>query len=221
MLTVVNAATAALAANATGTGQILYFDPITPEGLATGAGFIDMGYLPEGTRLTPNVEITRENLKGAGRESAASITLQTVVTDSSYGYEFGILTPDSNVRALHAGSAAATLTGAGMTGVKVYKINPEASVTGRFVFVKKRPNGPHDVIFHPRLQLSSNGTAGGDLNSEIYNFVASVQAYSWTPGADLAGITVASVTQYGALFVAQNDAELDALLTALNDEALT
>jgi hypothetical protein len=218
MLTVVNAGTAALPTNATGSGQIPYFDPITPANIIAGTGFVDMGALPEGTRLTPNIEVTRETLRAAGRISGASIPLQEVVTDSSIGYEFGILTPDANVKALHAGSPAATLTGNGLTGVKVYQINTEASVVGRFVLVKQRPGGPHDVIFHPRVQLSSNGTTSGDLNTEIYGFVMSVQAYNWVPNADLTGI--GTVTQYGALFVAQNDAELDALLTALNDEAL-
>lgn len=219
-LTILNAATATLAANAQGSGQIAYFDPIAPEGLATGSSFIDMGYFPEGFRLSPNIEVTREELKAAGRESGAAVTLMTVVTDSSYGYEFSILTPDDSVRTLHAGAAPASLTGSGLTGVKVYRINTEATITGRFVFVKKRADGSADVVFHPRLQLSSNGSSDGDQNAELLNFVATVQAYNWTPGADLAGITAGSVGAYGALFVTKTPAELEAVLSALQDEAL-
>lgn len=220
-LTVVNTATATLAANAAGSGQIAYFDPISPEGLATGNSFIDMGYFPEGFRLSPNIEVTREDLKGAGRDSGSAVTLMSTVTDSSYGYEFSILTPDQSVRALHAGAAPATLTGSGLTGVKVYKINTESTIVGRFVFVKKRPDGTADVVFHPRLQLSSNGSTAGDLGAELLNFIGTVQAHTWTPGADLAGITIANVSSYGALFQVSTPAELDALLTALQDEATT
>lgn len=221
MLTVINSDTATLPANAAASGQILYFDPITPTGFATDNQFIDLGYLPEGTRLAPNIEVTRETLRGAGRTSGAAVDLATVVTSATYGYEIPLLTSDERVRALHAGSPAATLTGSGgVSGVKVYQINPEATVTGRFIFVKQRPGGPHDVIFHPRLQLSANGSTAGDQNSEVLNFVASVQAYAWAPSTGLPGITVAQVSQYGALFVAQDAAALDALLTVLDTEAV-
>lgn len=218
-LTVMNALTATLAANAAGSGQILYIDPISPADIVA-PGFVDMGVFPEGFRLSPNVEVTREDLKGAGRESAASITLASNVTDSSYGYEFSILTPDDNVRALHAGSPPAELTGTGLTGVKAYRISTEATVVARWVFVKKRPDGSADVVFHPRVQISSNGTTDGDQGSELLGFVVTVQAFSWTPGAALAGLTPESVSQYGALFRAKTPAQLDALLTALNTVAV-
>ena len=218
-LTIVNTATATLAANARGSGQILYFDPISPDGLATGNSFIDMGYLPDGTRISPNAEVIREDLMAAGRESGASVRIASVVSSANIGYEIPILTPDENVRALHAGAGAAIATGTTLTGVRAYQINPEAAVLGRFVFVKKRPSGPHTVIWHPRFELSANGSSEGDANSEVLNFVGSVQAYGYTPAADFEGL-VKAIGQYGVMFQAPDDATLDELLTALDKEAL-
>lgn len=219
MLTIVNQATALLASNARGSGQILYFDPITPEGLATGNGFIDLGYLPENTRISPNAEVTREDLMAAGRESGSSVRIASVVTNATIGYEIPILTPDAFVRALHAGAGPATATGTTLEGVRAYQINPEAAVVGRFVFVKKRPGGPHTVIWHPRFELSANGTADGDAGSEVLNFLGSVQAFRYTPAEAFAGL-ITAINQYGVMFEVPNDATLDALLTALDGEAL-
>ena len=219
MLTVANANTALLTANARGSGQIIWFDPISPAGLATADGFIDLGYFPDGTRISPNIEVSREDLLAAGRESGASVRLTSVVTSSTIGYEIPVLTPDAYVRALHAGAGAATATGTTLEGVKAYQINPEAAVLGRFIFAKKRPGGPHTVVWHPRFELSANGSTGGDASSEVLNFVGSVQAYPYTPDEEFAGM-VTAITQYGAMFEVADDAQLDALLTALNGEAL-
>lgn len=219
MLTIANLNTALLPANARGSGQIIYFDPITPEGLATGNGFLDLGYFPEGTRISPNVEVTREDLMAAGRESGASVRIASVVSNSTIGYEIPVLTPDTQVRALHAGAGAVTAAGETLSGVRAYQINPEAAVVGRFVFVKKRPGGPHTVVWHPRFELSANGTGDGDANSEVLNFVGSVQAYSYTPAAAFADL-VTAIGQYGVMFEAPTDAALDALLTALDTEAV-
>ncbi|WP_272977114.1 hypothetical protein [Deinococcus geothermalis] len=219
MLTVVNTATATLAANAAGSGQILYFDPISPSDIVPGDGFIDMGYFPADTRISPSFEVNREELRAAGRDSSATVLLANPVTSASITYEFGVLTPDASVRALHTGAGAATATGAGLTGVQAYQINPEAAVTGRWVFVKRRPNGSATVIWHPRVQLSSNGSEGGDAGSEVLNFVATVQAYSYNSGTAFAGMGTA-IGQYGVSFEVPDAATLDALLTALDDEAL-
>lgn len=219
MLTVANTNTALDAANARGSGQIIYFDPITPEGLATGNGFLDLGYFPEGTRISPNIEVNREDLLAAGRESGASVRIASVIANSTIGYEIPVLTPDAQVRALHTGAGAVIATGETLAGVRAYQINPEAAVVGRFVFVKKRPNGPHTVIWHPRFELSANGTADGDANSETLNFVGSVQAYRYKPAEAFAGM-VTAIGQYGVMFEAPTDAGLDALLTALDAEAL-
>lgn len=219
MLTVANASTALRAENAQGSGQILYFDPIEPASIVTGNGFIDMGYFPADTRISPNVEVNREELRAAGRVSAATVLLANPVTSASIGYEFGVLTPDDNVRALHAGAGAAVGTGTGLTTARAYTINPEAAVTGRWVFVKQRASGGATVIWHPRAQLSSNGSEGGDAGSEVLNFIATVQAFSYTPDAAFAGLATA-INQYGAQFEVPDAATLEALLTALDGEAL-
>lgn len=218
MLTIANTATATLAANAAGSGQILYLDPLSPAGLATANAFLDMGYFPADTRLSPSFEVNREELRGAGRISGASVLLANPVTSSTISYEFGILTADSAVRALHAGAAPAAGTGTGLTDALAYQINPEASVTARMVFVKRRPGGPHTVIWHPRVEVSANGSESGDAGSEILNFRITVQAYTYTPAAALAGMAQ-SIGQYGATFEVPNDAALDTLLTALDTEA--
>ncbi|SEI66963.1 hypothetical protein SAMN04488058_101295 [Deinococcus reticulitermitis] len=219
MLTLSNTATATLPANAAGSGQILYFNPISPAGLGTGGAFLDLGYFPADTRISPNAEVNREELRAAGRESAATVLLANPVTSASIGYEFGVLTPDADVRALHAGAGAVVGTGAGLTTARAYTINPESAVTGRWVFVKKRPGGSATVIWHPRVQLSANGEAGGDAGSEVLNFVATVQAHTYTPAAAFDGMATA-INQYGARFEVPDAATLDALLTALDDEAL-
>lgn len=222
MLTEVNKDTALNPDNALGEGQILKISIISPSGLQSltpGGTWLDMGWLPDGTYVLPNVEIEKAALLAAGREDGASVEIANRVTSSKIGYEIPLLTADDRTRTVWRGTPAATATQGTLAGIRAFKINRGAVVLTRFIFIKKRADGSWTLIFHPRFELSNNGKERGDANNEILKFIGSVRSYAFTPPADFEELVI-SIDEFGAEFEGDTPEQLDALTTALDKVAL-
>ncbi len=221
MLTEVNKDTALNPDNALGEGQILKISIISA-GLASltpDGSWLDMGWLPDGTYVIPNVEIEKTPLMAAGREDGSSVEIASRVTSSKVGYEIPLLTADDRTRTVWRGTPAALALTGGLAGVRAYKINRGAVVLTRFIFIKKRADGSWSLTFHPRFELSNNGKEKGEANNEILKFVGSVRSHPFTPPAEFKDL-LSSMDDFGAEFEGDTPEELDALTTALDKVAL-
>jgi len=212
-----NKNTAQLTANLLKEGRIVLFNPAN----YPVKNWIDFGEMPTDAKVAPNNTVNRQDVTAANREGGPDVILTRDVTSLSISYDIVSLTPDERVRQLHSGSVPVALTATGLQSVKAYSIDPSTALDGRLIIVRKRPlvvgrTRVHRVIFHPSVDLTSNGT--GDSNGkETLLFQATVKPYRWVPGVDLAPLA-ANLGSYGAAFDVE-DSELQDLLDLLDAEA--
>lgn len=213
-----NQNTAILAANLLKEGRIVLFDPLNA---AFAPGFVDLGYFPTADKIAPTNTVNRTAVVAASREGGPDVTLADDVTSVGITYAISSLTADDAVKELHAGSAPVTLSATGVATTTAFLYDPSVSVSGRMIIVRKRLGTDtarkHRVVFHPRVDLSPNGT--GDANGkDTLVFLATVRAYPYVVGAEFSA-SAAAFGQYGAQFEVP-DAELTPLLDFLAGEAL-
>lgn len=218
MLTVANSNTATLSANLTREGRQALFSPVAAFGTIPAGNFVDLGLFPPDAKIAPNASIDRSDIQAQNREGGPPVVIASDVTKISVTYDIPVLTPDDTVRDLHNGTPAATIASGPLAGTTISPYTPGASILGRLVIVSKRESSDKvRVAWHPRAFLQSNGT-GDNQNRETLQFTATVQAFDYTPGAELAAYD-AQITQYGAVFTVPR-AKLQALLDILAEEAL-
>lgn len=218
MLVPVNRDTAQLSANLLREGRIVMVNPINYAG---ADGWIDLGEFPPDQKVSPANTVNRTDVPAANREGGPDVILARIVASVAIGYDISSLTPDDTVRSLHAGAAPIALTGAGLTGTSGFVIDPSVSLESRMIIIRKRPliaGRPrvHRVVFHPRVDLTPNGT-GDSAGQETLIFRAEVKPFSWTLSTKLTPLAE-SLGQYGIQFDVP-DSELTALLTLLDTEA--
>lgn len=217
-LEIANSDTALLAENLTREGRQVLVSPTQPFAGITAGEFVDMGYFPTDAKIVPAANVTSSNIQAQNRQGGAPVTLAKDVTDIEVTYDIAVLTPDDTVRDLHNGTPAVTITAGDLAGTRVSPYNPGASLTCRMIVVSRRENSTvARVAWHPRVFLQSNGI-GDNSNRETLQFTPTIQAFDYTPGAQLAAYD-ALITQYGAVFTVPLD-KLQTLLDILADEAL-
>ncbi|WP_027459265.1 hypothetical protein [Deinococcus murrayi] len=218
MLNVTNSNTATLSANLTREGRQVLFSPLEDFGPVDAGSFLDLGLFPPDARIAPTSNVERSDIQAQNREGGPPIVLASDVTSISVTYDLPVLTPDDTVRDLHNGTPSATISSGPLAGTTVSPFSPGASVLGRLIVVSKREGSDRvRVAWHPRAFLQSNGT-GDNQNRETLQFTATVQAFDYTPGTDLAAYD-AQITQYGAVFTVPR-AKLADLLDILAEEAV-
>ena len=218
-IVIANGPTATATENLQKQGRYFMFDPLVIAGIV---GWVDFGYMPPDARLIANNTVNRQDVSAASREGGPDVILDSSVTSVNISYDVVALTPDAMVQQLHAGSVPIELNEANYADAQAFAIDPATSLQGRGLIIRKRPlkaGKPrvHTVVFHPRVSLTPNGT--GDSNGrDTLLFTATVNPYDWTPSVaftELGG----KIGQYGVQFEVP-DAQLAALLTALDAEAL-
>ena len=217
-LTTINTATAILASNLFKQGRIVLFSPIVDFGTLVKTAFADLGYFPTDATIAPSNTVNRTDVTAANREGGADVVLASNVTSLTIGYDIPVLTPDAIVRKLYNGATPRVLATT-LAAVEGYVVDPSAKLTGRMIVVRKRPPAAdgtrtHQVVFHPRVDLSPNGT-GNSNGQDTLIFRADVRAFDWTPSALLGAATYGS---YGAQFEVP-DTKLQALLDELSTAA--
>lgn len=218
MLTVVNTATALLATNLTREGRQVLISPTASFAGITDGDFADLGYFPPDATIAPASDVTRDTITAQNRLGGPPVTLADNVSAITVTYDLPVLTPDELVRDLHAGSPATTIASGPLAGTRVSPFAPGASLGVRLIVVSQREGSDTvRVAWHPRAFLQSNGI-GTNQDRETAQFTATVQAYDYTPGTELAAYN-AQITQYGAVFAVPR-AKLQALLDILAEEAL-
>ncbi|WP_019585222.1 hypothetical protein [Deinococcus apachensis] len=218
MLNVINTATAILAANLVREGRQVLFSPTEAFGTLPAGDFADMGLFPPDAKIAPSAAVDRSDIQAQNRLGGPPVTVATDVTRITVTYDIPVLTPDETVRALHNGAPPTTIAAGPLAGSTVSPYAPGGSITGRLIVVSRREGSDLvKVAWHPRAFLQSNGT-GDNQNRETAQFTATVQAFDYTPGAELAAYN-AQITLYGALFTVPS-AKLQALLDILAGEAL-
>lgn len=217
MLNVANSTTATLSANLTREGRQVLFSPIQAFGTIPAGAFVDLGLFPPDAKIAPNASVDRADIQAQNREGGPPVVIASDVTKITVTYDLPVLTPDDTVRALHNGTPPTTIADGPLAGATISPYSPGGSVTGRLIVVSRREGSDLvRVAWHPRAFLQSNG-AGDNQNRETLQFTATVQAFDYTPGTELAAYD-AQITQYGAVFTVPR-ASLQTLLDILASEA--